>query len=172
MKFKFEQKDVNQPVKILYNMKNVIEGCNIRELNEKNTELYINNKRTKYKSYFIPEKEGEYKIELRFNINLTDCSYMFSGCENIKYINFSNFSTSNVKNMRCMFYGCKSLNSLPDISKWDTSNVEDMSYMFSGCNSLNSLPDISKWDTSNVKNMRSMFGECLSTINIPPKFDK
>ena len=48
---------------------------------------------------------------------------MFSGCENIKYINFSNFSRSNVKNMSYMFYWCKSLNSLPDISKWDTSNV-------------------------------------------------
>ena len=39
----------------------------------------------KYEKYFRPKKEGEYKIELRFNINLTDCSYMFSGCENIKY---------------------------------------------------------------------------------------
>ena len=33
-----------------------------------------------------------------------------------------------------MFYGCSSLNNLPDISKWDTKNVTDMSYMFSGCN--------------------------------------
>ena len=32
-----------------------------------------------------------------------------------------------------MFCGCKSLKSLPDISKWDTKNVTDMSQMFSGC---------------------------------------
>ena len=44
--------------------------------------------------------------------------------------------------------------------------------MFYGCESLNSLPDISKWDTSNVNDMSGMFGECLSTINIPSKFNK
>ena len=80
----------------------------LKELNENNTGLYINdNKMEKYEKYFIPEKEGEYKIELRFDINLTDCSYMFSGCENIKYIHFINFNTSNVNNMIYMFNGCK-----------------------------------------------------------------
>ena len=56
-----------------------------------------------------------------------------------------------------MFYGCISLISLPDLSKWNTSNVENMSFMFSRCNSLNSLPDLSKWNTSNVNNMSEMF---------------
>ena len=32
--------------------------------------------------------------------------------------------------MSFMFYGCSSLNNLPDISKWDTKNVKDMSSMF------------------------------------------
>ena len=77
----------------------------LKELNEDNTELYINGNKRKYEKYFIPEKVGEYIIELRFNINLTDCSYMFPGCKNIKYINFSNFSCSNVKNMSYMFSG-------------------------------------------------------------------
>ena len=52
-----------------------------------------------------------------------------------------------------MFYGCSSLSSLPDISKWNTNNVTDMSWMFLGCPSLSSLPDISKWTTKNVKDM-------------------
>ena len=112
----------------------------LKELNVDNTELYVNGNKRKYEKYFIPEKEGEYKIELRFNINLTDCSFMFSGCENIRYINFSNFSTSNVKNMSDMFYGCSSLNSLPNISNWNTANVTDMSDMFSGCSSLKKIP--------------------------------
>ena len=50
----------------------------IKELNENNTRLYINNKIEKYEKYFMPKKEGEYKIELSFDIYLTDCSYMFS----------------------------------------------------------------------------------------------
>ena len=134
----------------------------LKELNEYNTELYINGNKRKYEKYFIPEKEGEYIIELRFNINLTDCSYMFSGCENIKYINFSNFSTNNVKKMRYMLSDCNSLNSLPDISKWNTNNVKNMSCMFNWYDSLNSLPDISKWNTSNVYDMSYMFKWCES----------
>jgi surface protein len=50
-----------------------------------------------------------------------------------------------VTNMMGIFYGCSSLSSLPDISKWNTNNVTYMSYMFCGCSSLSSLPDISKW---------------------------
>ena len=60
---------------------------------------------------------------------------------------------TNVTDMSYMFYGCSSLISLPDISKWDTKNVTNMSDMFNGCSSLISLPDISKWDTKNVTNM-------------------
>jgi surface protein len=52
-----------------------------------------------------------------------------------------------------MFCNCKSLSSLPDISKWDTQNVTDISSMLSCCELLSSLPDISKWNTQNVTNM-------------------
>ena len=37
---------------------------NLKELNEDNTELYINNIKNKYQKYFNPEKEGKYKIKL------------------------------------------------------------------------------------------------------------
>ena len=77
---------------------------------------------------------------------------MFSGCENIKYINFSNFSSSNVKDMSYMFSGCKSLQSLPDISKWNTNNVNNMNWMFSGCESLYLFFDISKWNINTITN--------------------
>ena len=59
--------------------------------------------------------------------------------------------------MSYMFYGCSSLSSLPDISKWNFNNVIDMSYMFYGCSSLSSLPDISKWNTNNVTDMSYIF---------------
>ena len=44
--------------------------------------------------------------------------------------------------------------------------------MFNWCKSLNSLPDISKWNTSNVKNMSWMFDGCKPSLNIPSKFKK
>ena len=48
-------------------------------------------------------------------------------------------NTNNVTNMSSMLYYCKSLSSLPDISKWNTNNAIDMSFMFSHCESLSSL---------------------------------
>ena len=67
----------------------------------------------------------------------------------------------NIIDMSNMFYGCKSLLSLPDISKWNTINVTNMSYMFYGCELILSLPDISKWNTINVTNMSYMFYGCM-----------
>ena len=69
MKFVIGQNDVNKAIKLLYNV-NSNEPLNFRELNKENTELYINEKRYIYKSYFIPEKEGIYDIDLKMNILL------------------------------------------------------------------------------------------------------
>ena len=46
--------------------------------------------------------------------------------------------------MSYMFYNCRLLSSLPDISKWNTNNINSMKGMFYNCYSLTSLPDISK----------------------------
>ena len=56
-----------------------------------------------------------------------------------------------------MLYECKSLSSLPDISKWDINDVADMSSMFYYCSSLSSLPDISKWNTNKAISMILLF---------------
>ena len=66
--------------------------------------------------------------------------------------------------MRYIFYGCSSLLSLPDISKWNTNNVTDMSSMFSECLSLSYLPNISKWSINNITSMRSIFYGCSNII--------
>ena len=39
---------------------------------------------------------------------------------------------SNISDMHKMFYECKSLISLPDLSIWNTSNVTNMYSMFDG----------------------------------------
>ena len=51
---------------------------------------------------------------------------MFHGCSSLKELNFSNFNTNNVTNMRYMFNGCSSLKKL-DLSNFNTNNVTDMS---------------------------------------------
>ena len=98
-------------------------------------------------------------------------SGMFDDCKSLSSLpDISKWNTSNVTDMSGMFRYCNSLSSLPDISKWNTSNVTDMSYMFDRCNTLSSLPDISKWNTSNVTNMSYMFFNCKKTLIIPSKF--
>ena len=42
-----------------------------------------------------------------------------------------------------------------------------MDEMFYGCSSLISLPDLSKWNTQNVEEKNDMFRGCLNTIIIP-----
>ncbi len=59
--------------------------------------------------------------------------------------------------MRYMFFGCSSLISLPNISKWNIDNVTIMTYIFGKCTSLKKLPDISKWNVSNVKTIGVYF---------------
>ena len=104
----------------------------LKELNESNVELYINNKKYKYEKYFIPEKEGDYNILLKINILMTDCSFMFGDCYNLTNIDLSSFNTQNVTNMSNMFYDCNNLNNL-DLSSFDTKNVTDISSIFYKC---------------------------------------
>ena len=66
---------MGKATKILYNIKEEIEGCDLKELNETNSELYINNKKQRYKTYIIPEKEGIYDIKIKINILMKSAAY-------------------------------------------------------------------------------------------------
>ena len=187
--------DINKEIYFLNDNNN-----DTKKLNDKNTELYINDKKAKYKRYIKTKTIGKNKVVLKFNYNLGNIKNLFENCEkiiainfinfntqnvtnmhriffeckNLKYINFFSFDTKNVQDMSYMFSFCSSLKNMPDISKWNTKNVKDMSFMFYGCNSLKNISDISKWDTKNVKYMTSMFSGCSSLNNIPDvsKWDK
>ena len=57
----------------------------------------------------------------------------FKQCNEIEYINISNFNTSNVTDMFCMFNKCHKLKEIKDIDKLNTSNVTNMRIIFQGC---------------------------------------
>ena len=155
MKLKIEKNDVNKPTKILYNIDKIYFDCDLKELNESNTELFINEKKYNFKIYFIPEKEGIYEIQLNIKIlmknccclfyslknlqsldlssfntqNVTNMSYIFSDCHKLQNLNLSSFNTKKATNMYCMFYNCYKLQIL-DLSSFNTQKVTDVSYMF------------------------------------------
>ena len=115
---------------------------------------FVKNNKNKCKMIIDNKK---YKIREKYNIE---------NCNNNR-LNIKLKGINNVTDMSCMFNGCSSLFSLPDISNWNTNNVTDMSDMFHGCSLLSSLPDISKWNTNNVTNMSGMFSGSFSILNIP-----
>lgn len=63
---------------------------------------------------------------------MTDMSGMFCDCESLSELDVSRFDTSNVTDMRFMFYYDTELTNVWVGEKWSTENakVEDM---FSGC---------------------------------------
>ena len=140
------------------------EESNFKELNELNAELFINEQKYKFNKFFIPYQVGDYNIKLKFNINLTDCSYMFAGCEKITNIKFVYFNTKCAINMEYMFYKCSSLSYL-DLSSFNTKNVSDMNRMFYDCYNLKNI-DLSSFETKNVNNMSEMFYECKNLKNL------
>ena len=100
--------------------------------------------------------------------NVTDMSWMFSGCGSLTSLDLSPLNTTNVTDMSRMFSGCYSLTSL-DLSPLNTANVTNMSFMFGGCSSLTTL-DLSPLNTDNAMDMSWMFSSCegLTSLDLSP----
>ena len=146
---------------------------------------------------FIPKEEGNHIIEIEFQEQIKDCSYMFYGCTNIIDIDLSNFdfqstrimndmfnycinlvnirfpqsSIENVINTSYMFNYCKKLMKI-DLSNMNTENVISMAGMFQHCESLKSL-DLSNFDIKNNTQLSCMFNDCyeLNEIIFSAKFN-
>ena len=129
-------------------------------------------------------------IKLSFNKSIDDCSFMFyflrniisvdlsdfesssvtnmecmfCQCYDLKYINFSDFTTSQVTNMRGMFADCEQLESL-NLSNFKTNKVEFMDGMFYYCRQLKYL-DFRNINTNSITNLNQMFEHCISLIYI------
>ena len=128
------------------------------DINDIDSIVYINNTINESNKYFIPKKEGIYKIKLILFFSEKDFSEMFFGCENLLYIDLSSFDTKNVTNMNSMFYGCENLENI-NLSSFVTKNVTNMNNLFYGCKNLK-IFDLSSFDTKNVINMNNMFYGC------------
>jgi len=142
--------------------KSYLEGKN--NINGKNIEIYINDKKINFDYKYKSNEKGKIKVIFKFNKLLTNINHMFWRCSSLESIDLSSFNTSNVNDMKLMFFGCSSLTSI-DFSSFNTSNVRNMSYMFSECSSLTSI-DLSSFNTSNVIDMKYMFFECSSLKSI------
>jgi surface protein len=66
-----------------------------------------------------------------------------------------------------MFYGCSSLASIPDISKWNIDKCIIIKGIFYECHSLSFIPDIFKWKNKNIININNLFNNCIFLSSLP-----
>ena len=64
---------------------------------------------------------------------------MFQLCEQIEYLDLSNFNTSNVTDMYSMFNECHKLKQIIGINKFNTFKVTNMGGMFQLCEEVEYL---------------------------------
>ena len=103
-------------------------------------------------------------IENLNTTNVTDMRFMFWNCSGLTSLNLSGFKTENVTIMYEMFSNCFGLKSL-DISGFKTDNVTNMHMMFYNCSGLTSL-DVSGFKTDNVTKMDAMFSDCSGLTSL------
>jgi len=103
----------------------------------------------------------EYLDLTNFNTsNDTDMGFMFNDYHKLKQIKWTNnFNTLKVTTMLGMYDGCNELEFL-DLSNFDTSNVDDMGKMFRQCTKLKKIIGINKFNMSKVINKNEMFLGC------------
>ena len=125
--------------------------------NEEKCILIINQKINRLNEYIEMDLNEEvFRIYLIEITSIEDMSQMFYGCNSLKSLpDISKWNMNNMTNMSKMFSDCSSLESLPDISNWNINKVIDMREIFSGCNSLKSLPYISKWNINDMTNIEN-----------------
>ncbi len=129
LKHLLNENKANSDINNEFPNKNVIKGVldvKLNEINNKivlfNTEIkngidvYLNNKKINmiqdgklWKIDYNFEKDGKYTFQIVFNNIITNMIGFFEKCPNIISLDFSNFNTEKVTDMRCMFNECNIL---------------------------------------------------------------
>ena len=122
--------------------------------------VYINEKMQDTVNHSYNLTETNNIIELVWDSLINSSYKMFYGCSDIIEMDFSNFNTSNIRDMQWMFKDCSSLISL-NLSNFDISKVTSINRMFEGCSSLTSL-NLSNFDISHVTNIFNLFDGCIN----------
>ena len=91
---------------------------------------------------------------------------MFQLCQELKYLDLSNFNTSNVINLGLMFQECFDLEFL-DLSNFNTINVKNMEWMFNKCYKLKEIKGINILNNTKNINKTGIFDDCSKLKNKP-----
>ena len=70
---------------------------------------------------------------------VTNMKYLFYRCESLEYLDLSNFETSNVENMECMFSDCSKLKEIKGINNFKINKNCKIEGIFDDCDELDYL---------------------------------
>ena len=96
--------------------------------------------------------------------NATSCYKMFNLYDKVENLNFSNFRTSHVVDMRLMFANWTRVKNI-DLRTFNTENVSDFCAMFNGCNNVQFI-NVSSFKTPKVEDMSYMFTGCVKLLEL------
>ena len=133
-------------------------------INEENTDIFINDRKIKFNQKYKCEETGLIYVKFKFKQFLTSTDFMFYNCSSLKSVNLSSFNAKKLDTMNCMFGDCISLE-LIDLSSINIKNVTSIAGLFINCSSLKSI-DLSSFNTSNIINMDNLFSRCSSLKSI------
>ena len=88
---------------------------------------------------------------------------MFQECNELEYLDLSNFNTHNVTDMEAMFNNCNKLKEIKGINKFILSNVKNKNNIFNGCNNLNQII-LSKFNITITNNKEKYIYVVFNTI--------
>lgn len=89
---------------------------------------------------------------------VTDYSYMFFNCSNLKQLDLGSFDTRRAVSFSRMFKDCYRLNRL-DLGSFDTKGACEFDWMFEGCSGLTSI-NVSSFNTESATDMNGTFYKC------------
>ena len=114
---------------------------------------------TTEKMFYNCKKLKEVNMPYLISQYTTGLFQMFTSCEELEYINTSNWDFSNVGDTRFLFNNCRKLNF--DFSKFNTKKINNAEYMFS-----NSGFEKIEMDVDCMETMSKMFENCNSLTEV------
>ncbi len=135
-------------------------GENIEKVEKTVGDTKITDYQTEWKHFNSEIKKVNIEGTVKFNEN-TSLAGLFNGLDNLQEINgLSNLDTTNVTDMSYMFSGCKSLTEL-DLSSFNLDKITNISYLFSPYIKKIKMPNSLGSETNRESNI-SAIKDCMA----------
>ena len=115
---------------------------------------------------YTSDFDGKALVKIKFNTLLKHIDFLFQGCEDLLYADFSNFDSSEITGMSSTFMGATNLEKV-NLNSINSSKITSMDFLFAGCENLAEVLT-ENLNTTNVQTMSGMFIGCknLLTVNL------